>query len=104
LIRRSAGSPAPVIRLGDVEIDTSAQRVTRAGALIDLAPKEYALLEFLALHRGELVTRSTLYEHIYDERDATMSNVVDVYVATVRRKLGRDLIRTRRGAGYIIDV
>jgi two-component system OmpR family response regulator len=77
--------------------------VTRAGVEVELAPKEYALLEFLALHRGKLVTRSMLYEHIYDEHDDTMSNVVDVYVAGLRRKLGRDLISTRRGAGYLID-
>jgi len=103
LIRRSAESPTPILQLGDVQIETSARRVTRAGVNIDLAPKEYALLEFLALHRGKLVTRSTLYDHIYDEQDATMSNVVDVYVSSVRKKLGHDLIRTCRGAGYIID-
>ena len=103
LIRRSAGVPAPVLQLGDVEIQTSARRVRRAGVDVELAPKEYALLEFLAMHRGELVTRAMLYDHIYDEEDATMSNVVDVYVAAIRRKLGRDLIRTCRGAGYIID-
>jgi two-component system OmpR family response regulator len=103
LIRRSAGVSAPVIELGEVRVETSARRVTRAGVEVELAPKEYALLEFLALHRGKLVTRSMLYEHIYDEHDDTMSNVVDVYVAGLRRKLGRDLISTRRGAGYLID-
>jgi two-component system OmpR family response regulator len=104
LIRRAAGSPTPMLRLGEVTIETSSHRVTRGGVDVELAPKEYALLEYLALHRGTLVTRTTLHEHIYDERDATMSNVVDVYVAAVRRKLGRDLIRTCRGEGYIIDV
>jgi two-component system OmpR family response regulator len=103
LIRRAAGSPAPIVRVGDVRIETGARRVTRRADVIELAPKEYALLEFLALHRGTLVTRSMLYEHIYDDREDTMSNVVDVYVASIRRKLGRDLIRTCRGAGYIID-
>jgi two-component system OmpR family response regulator len=103
LVRRSARSPAPVLELGDVRIDTSARRVTRAGVEIELAAREYALLEFLALHRGTLITRATLYEHIYNEDDDTMSNVVDVYVSTIRKKLGRDLIKTRRGAGYIID-
>jgi two-component system OmpR family response regulator len=103
LIRRSAGVSAPAIELGEVRVETSARRVTRAGVEVELAPKEYALLEFLALHRGKLVTRSMLYEHIYDEHDDTMSNVVDVYVAGLRRKLGRDLISTRRGAGYLID-
>ncbi|NOT26028.1 MAG: response regulator transcription factor [Acidobacteria bacterium] len=103
LIRRAAGVPSPVVRLGPISIETSARRVTRDGIDIELSPKEFALLEFLALHRGKLVTRSMLYEHIYDDEDATMSNVVDVYVASLRRKLGRDVIRTRRGAGYIID-
>jgi len=104
LIRRAAGSPVPVLCIGDVQIETTARRVTRAGIEVDLAAKEYSLLEFLALHRGELVTRAMLYEHIYDDREDTMSNVVDVYVASLRRKLGHTLIRTRRGAGYIIDV
>lgn len=103
LIRRAAGSPAPVLCIGDVQIETSARRVKRAGVEVDLAAKEYALLEFLALHRGQLVTRAMLYEHIYDDREDTMSNVVDVYVASLRRKLGRNLIRTSRGAGYIVD-
>jgi two-component system OmpR family response regulator len=103
LIRRAAGSPAPILQLGDVRIETSARRVTRAGIDVELAAKEYGLLEFLALHRGKLVTRSMLYEHIYDDREETMSNVVDVYVSNLRRKLGHDLIKTCRGAGYIID-
>jgi two-component system OmpR family response regulator len=103
LIRRSAGVASPVVQLGSVSIETSARRVSRDGINIELSPKEFALLEFLALHRGKLVTRSMLHDHIYDDEDATMSNVVDVYVASLRRKLGRDVIRTRRGEGYIID-
>jgi two-component system OmpR family response regulator len=103
LIRRSAGVASPVVQLGSVSIDTSARRARRDGIDIELSPKEFALLEFLALHRGKLVTRSMLHDHIYDDEDATMSNVVDVYVASLRRKLGRDVIRTRRGEGYIID-
>jgi two-component system OmpR family response regulator len=92
-----------VLNAGDVEIETSGRRVTRAGVEVDLAAKEYALLEFLVLHRGTLVTRAILYEHIYDDGGDTMSNVVDVYVASLRRKLGKALIRTCRGAGYIVD-
>jgi two-component system OmpR family response regulator len=103
LIRRAVGAPSPLLRLGAVEIDTSARRVSRDGVDVELSPKEYALLEYLALHRGTLVTRTMLHEHIYDDQDSTMSNVVDVYVASLRRKLGRDLIRTSRGSGYIID-
>lgn len=103
LIRRAAGSPSPVLRVGDIQIETSARRVTRAGIEVDLAAKEYALLEFLVLHRGTLVTRAMLYEHIYDDRDDSMSNVVDVYVARLRKKLGHEVITTYRGAGYIIN-
>jgi two-component system OmpR family response regulator len=104
LIRRAAGSPSPVVRVGDVQIETNSRRVTREGLDVELAPKEYALLEYLVLHRGKVVTRTMLYEHIYDDEDETMSNVVDVYVSNIRRKLGRDLIRTCRGTGYIVDV
>ena len=77
--------------------------VTRDGREIALTPKEYALLELLALRRGTLVTRTMIYEHIYDENDPTLSNVVDVYMSGLREKLGKDVVRTRRGQGYIID-
>jgi len=104
LIRRSAGHPSPVLRLRDLEIDTAARTVKRRGRPVDLTPKEYALLELLALNRGKLVTRTMIYDHIYDDEEDTLSNVVDVYVANLRRKLGRDFVRTRRGEGYIVDV
>jgi two-component system OmpR family response regulator len=104
LLRRAAGSPSPVVELGDVRIELSARRVTRGGCEVELSPKEYALLEFMILRRGTLVTRSKLYEHIYGETQDTLSNVIDVYVAGIRKKLGPQLIRTCRGAGYIIDV
>jgi two-component system OmpR family response regulator len=102
LIRRSAGSPSPVIEVAGVQIDTAACTVTRRGEAVELSAKEYALLELLVLHRGKLVTRSMIYEHIYGEEDDTLSNVVDVYVSNLRRKLGTELIETRRGQGYII--
>jgi two-component system, OmpR family, response regulator len=102
LIRRSAGAPAPIIILGAVEIDTAARTVSRDGEPVELSAKEYALLELLALHRGRLVTRTMIYEHIYGEEDDTLSNVVDVYVSNLRRKLGSEIIETRRGQGYII--
>jgi len=104
LIRRSAGHPAPIVRLGDIEINTAARTVKKGGEAVVLSPKEYALLELLALHRGSLVTRTMIYDHIYDENEDTLSNVADVHVANLRRKLGKDLVKTRRGEGYIIDV
>jgi two-component system OmpR family response regulator len=102
LIRRSAGSPSPIIDLGSVQIDTAARTVTKDGQPVELSAKEYSLLELLALHRQRLVTRTMIYDHIYGEEDDTLSNVVDVYVSNLRRKLGSDLIETRRGQGYIV--
>jgi two-component system, OmpR family, response regulator len=77
--------------------------VTRSGEAVPLTAREYALLEYLALHRGELVTRTTLYEHLFDENDSTMSNLLDVHVSNLRKKLGTEFISTRRGHGYCIE-
>jgi two-component system OmpR family response regulator len=103
LVRRSANEPSPSIELDDLRIDLVAREVRRKGQKVALSPKEYALLEYLALHRGSLVSRTTLYEHLYERDEDTASNVLDVYVAGLRRKLGRDLVRTRRGEGYVLD-
>src|SRR6059036_3505058 len=103
LIRRAAGQAQPRVDLGDVLLDTRARTVTRAGQPVPLTAREYAILEYLALHRGELVTRTALYEHLFDETDDTLSNLVDVHVFNLRKKLGRDLITTRRGQGYCIE-
>ena len=104
LVRRSAGKPSPRLKLGDVEIDSAARVIRKKGKAIELTPKEYALAEFMALHKGELVTRTMIYDHLYDENDDTFSNVVDVYVSNLRRKLGKDFIETRRNQGYILGV
>ena len=103
LIRRSAGQTRNTFEIGDVIIDTAARLVTRAGQLIELTAREYALVEFLSLHRGEVVTRTTLYEHLFDEDDSTLSNLLDVHVSNIRKKLGHDFIATRRGHGYCIE-
>lgn len=103
LIRRSAGKSEPVIEIGNVSIDTTSRTVSVDGASVSLTAKEYCLLEFLAVHRGELVTRTRIYDHLFDECDSSLSNLVDVYVSNIRRKVGRELITTRRGMGYIIE-
>lgn len=103
LIRRSAGQAKPRIEVGDVLIDVRARAVSRAGESIALTPREYAILEYLAVHRGEVVSRTELYEHLFDETDDTLSNLVDVHVFSIRKKLGRELIATRRGQGYCIE-
>ncbi|MBA3483552.1 MAG: response regulator transcription factor [Pirellulales bacterium] len=102
LIRRSTNHPSPVLRAGEVELDTSARVVRRQGQHVELAVKEYAILELLMMHQDKLVTRTMIYEHVYGEDDGTLSNVVDVYICNLRKKLGGDLINTRRGEGYII--
>ena len=103
LIRRAAGQSKPGIDLGEVRIETRARTVTRAGEAVSLTAREYAILEYLALHRGEVVTRTELYEHLFDESDDTLSNLVDVHVFSIRKKLGHNLIATRRGQGYCIE-
>ncbi len=103
LIRRAAGNAVAAIEIGDVVIDTAARQVSRAGQLVLLTPREYALVELLAQHRGQLITRSMIYEHLFDENEDSLSNLVDVHVSNVRKKLGKDFIVTRRGLGYLID-
>jgi two-component system OmpR family response regulator len=103
LIHRAAGKPRPELELGNVTIDTRARSVSRAGQPVTLTAREYAILEYLALHRGEVVSRTELYEHLFDESDDTLSNLLDVHVFSIRRKLGHELIATRRGQGYCIE-
>ena len=103
LIRRSAKTAQPVIALGSVAVDTASRSVAADGVPVALTAREYALLEYLALHRGEVVTRSALYEHLFDENEDSLSNLLDVHVSNLRKKLGADLIATRRGQGYIIE-
>ncbi|MGO8764996.1 MAG: response regulator transcription factor [Limisphaerales bacterium] len=103
LIRRSRNKTTNVIEIGDVKIDTAARNIFRAEKPVELTAREYSLVEFLALHRGEVVTRTQLYEHLFDENDDTFSNLLDVHVSNVRKKLGAEFILTRRGHGYCIE-
>jgi DNA-binding response OmpR family regulator len=104
LVRRGHKVKDPVIRIHDLEIDTAARSVRRAGQPIHLTPREYSLLEFLAFHRGRVVTRTMIWEHLYDEHDESTSNVVDVYIRYLRNKIDKGfdppLILTRWGEGY----
>lgn len=102
LIRRGAGQAVSRIAIGSVTVDPVGKRVVREGQGVPLTAREYALVEFLAVHRGEVVTRTQLYEHLFDEDDTTLSNLLDVHVSNIRKKLGYDFIQTRRGQGYCI--
>jgi two-component system OmpR family response regulator len=103
LIRRAAGQSTPAIHIGTVTIDPIARRVRKSEEEIVLTAREYSLLEFLAQHRGRVISRTELYEHVFDENDDTFSNLIDVHVSNLRKKLGHDFITTRRGHGYCIE-
>jgi DNA-binding response OmpR family regulator len=106
LLRRGHDVKDPVIRIRDLEIDTATRTVKRAGQAIHLTPREYALLQFLAFHRGRVVSRTMIWEHLYDEHDENTSNVVDVYIRYLRNKIDKgfepQLILTRWGEGYML--
>jgi two-component system, OmpR family, copper resistance phosphate regulon response regulator CusR len=92
--------------VGDLLIDTRTHRVTRAGRTIQLTAREYALLEYLARRMDEVVPRTAIIEHVWDDNYDSVSNLIEVYVQRLRRKIDDDhdlkLIRTRRGAGYTL--
>ncbi|HCO04298.1 MAG TPA: DNA-binding response regulator [Actinobacteria bacterium] len=104
LIRRGPSERPQVLCVGDVELDPAAHAVTRAGQAVELSAREFALLEYLMRHPGEVVSRTRLLDHVWDYEYGGGSNVVDVYVGYLRRKLerpfGRPFIRTVRGVGY----
>lgn len=102
LIRRSVGQASPMLVVGEVAIDTRSRTVTRGGRLVDITAREYALVELLALHQGEVLSRTQIYEHLFDENEDSLSNLLEVHVSNIRRKLGKDFIQTRRGMGYQI--
>ena len=103
LVRRAGGNPAPVLVVGDITIDRAARLVYRESVPVELTAREYSILELMVQHRGTLVTRSAICEHIYSESSDVFSNVIDVHIAALRRKLGPTVIHTRRGQGYIVN-
>jgi len=107
IIRRRHDQPAQTVKVADLEIDLASKSVHRAGNSIILSAREYALLEYLALRVGQVVSRSEIWEHLYDQNDESVSNVVDVYIGYLRSKIDRDhnpkLIHTRRGMGYVLS-
>lgn len=103
LVRRATGNPSPMLVVGDIRIDRAARLVYRQDTPVELTAREYSILELMVRHRGTLVTRSAICEHIYSESTDVFSNVVDVHIAALRRKLGADVIHTRRGQGYIVN-
>ncbi|HMV01296.1 MAG TPA: winged helix-turn-helix domain-containing protein [Rhodocyclaceae bacterium] len=102
LIRRSEGQPTPVLEASGVRLDPASHAVSVDGQSVELAAKEFALLHALLLNAGRVLSRSQLEERLYSWNDETGSNTVEVYIHHLRRKLGKDLIRTIRGVGYLV--
>lgn len=106
LVRRRYDRDVAVIRIADLEIDTLKRSVQRGGEIVPLSAREYALLEYLANRAGHVVTRTEIWDHVYDAADEPWSNVLDVHISHLRRKIdqGRStkLIHTRRGLGYLL--
>ena len=107
LCRRAYGSKQNRLVVGDLELDTAAKRVWRAGQPFKLKPREYQLLEYMVRRRGEVVTQREIEEHLYNGEVELMSNVIESIVSSLRRKLSEvnpaPLIHTRRGFGYVLD-
>jgi DNA-binding response OmpR family regulator len=101
LLRRSAGQASAVLRVGPVALDTRQMHVTVNGATVNLSPQEYRLLSYLMHHAGRVVSQLELTEHLYAQDIERESNAIEVLVGRVRRKLGVDVIATRRGFGYM---
>lgn len=107
LVRRRYEQASPRIRVGVLELNSSTKTASIQGRVLDLTAREYALLEYLAARSGQVVSRTEIWEHLYDFRSDAQSNVVDVYIGYLRKKLdphgAAELIETRRGQGYILN-
>ena len=107
LVRRSHAETSSVIAVGDLEIDLARKVARRGEKSIELSAREFALLQYLAHRHDEVVSRTDIWEHIYDQHDEVSSNVVDVYIGYLRSKIDKDfptkLIQTRRGQGYMLS-
>lgn len=103
IIRRSAGQSSAVLEIGSITLDTRQMRISVNGTPVNLTPQEYRLVSYLMHHAGRVVTQLELTEHLYAQDFERDSNVIEVLVGRVRKKLGIDIIETRRGFGYIIE-
>lgn len=103
LIRRASGNASAELNAGDIRLDTRSGKVTRGGTPIKLTAQEYKLLSYLLHHKGKVVSRTELIEHIYDQDFDRDSNTIEVFVTRIRKKLGSDVITTIRGLGYSLD-
>jgi heavy metal response regulator len=106
LLRRGAPAGSPILRVADLTLDPATRRVERAGRPIELTPREFALLEYFLRHPGRVLSRALIAEHVWGIHFDTLTNVIDVYVNYLRRKIDADfepkLLHTARGVGYVL--
>ncbi len=103
LIRRASGNASSELTAGDIRLDTRSGKVSRGGEPVKLTAQEYKLLSYLLHHKGKVVSRTELIEHIYDQDFDRDSNTIEVFVTRIRKKLGQDVITTIRGLGYSLE-
>jgi len=103
LVRRVPSERPSQLEVGDLVVDPATHEVLRGAASVELTAREFAVLEYLARHPGEVVSRATLLDHVWDANYYGSTNIVDVYVGRLRRKLGPPLIRTVRGVGFVLE-
>ena len=102
IIRRASGNSSPIIEIGSLTLDPRQMRITQSGVPLNLTPQEYRLLSYLIYHAGRVVAHGELIEQLYSHDSDKESNAVEVLIGRVRRKIGMDIIETRRGFGYLL--
>ena len=102
LIRRAAGEPAPIRRHGDLVIDTRQKEISRAGRTVSLTPQEFRAINYLVINSGRVVSATELIAHVHGDCDAVTANAMEALIGRLRRKIGSELIETRRGFGYLV--
>ena len=103
VMRRKGGDHRPEVTVDNVTINTTAKTLRLGNKEVEVTAREFAMAELMIKHCDEVVTRDFLYDHLFDENDESMSNMLDVYVYKLRQKLGKNFIKTRRGQGYIVE-
>ena len=103
VMRRAFGKASSIISIGDTEVNLANKSISTNGEPVFLTAREFALVELLLLSRGKVVSRTEIYEHLFDLNESSLSNLLDVHVSNIRKKLGSNFIETRRGQGYIVN-
>jgi two-component system OmpR family response regulator len=102
VIRRTKGEACDIISFGRIQLDLGKQLLSLDGRPVDLTYSEFAVVEYLAFHRENVVSRTELYEHLFPEAGESFSNLIDVHVCNIRKKVARDFVQTRRGSGFYL--